>query len=67
VVGRYPNVSCELLTSDVTQITDALVSCDTLFGSLMNFLETDQSLNPLQASFYGKLVGLLISRKGELV
>jgi len=67
VVGRYPNISCELLTSDVSQITDALVGCGTLFGSLMNFLESDRPLNPLQASFYGKLVALLISRRGELV
>jgi len=66
-VVRYPNISCELLTSDVTQITDALVGCGTLFSSLMNFLETDSPLNPLQASFYGKLVALLISRRGELV
>jgi len=49
------------------QITDALVSRDTLFDSLMNFLETDRPLNPLQGSFYGKVVALLISRKGELV
>jgi len=56
-----------LLTSDVCQITDALVSGGTLFTSLMNFLESDRPLNSLQASFYGKLVALLISRRGELV
>jgi len=66
-VCRYPNISCELLTSDICQITDALVSGGTLFTSLMNFLESDRPLNPLQASFYGKLVALLISRRGELV
>jgi len=64
---RFPNISCELLTSDVGQITDALVDCSMLFSSLMNYLESDSPLNPLQASFYGKLVALLISRKGELV
>jgi len=66
-VCRYPNIACELLTSDVSQITDALVGCGTLFSCLSNFLESDRPLNPLQASFYGKLVALLISRKGEMV
>jgi len=66
-VCRYPNIACELLTSDVMEITDALVGCDTLFDSLLNFLDNERPLNPLQASFYGKLVALLISRKGELV
>ena len=64
---RYPNIACELLTSDVMEITDALVGCDTLFDALLNFLDNERPLNPLQASFYGKLVALLISRKGELV
>ena len=64
---RYPNTACELLTSDVSQINDALAGSDELVKKLYAFLDTDKTLNPLLASFFSKVMGLLITRKSEMV
>jgi threonine/homoserine/homoserine lactone efflux protein len=66
-VCRYPNIACELLTSDVSQITEALTTDQKLLDKIMLFVDTDGLLNPLQTSFFSKVVGLLITRKSEVV
>ncbi|KAL4233518.1 Serine/threonine-protein phosphatase 6 regulatory subunit 2 [Mactra antiquata] len=64
---KYPNTACELLTSDVSQINDALAGSDALVMKLYTFLDTDKVLNPLLASFFSKVMGLLITRKSEMI
>ena len=64
---RYPNTACELLTSDVQQITDALAGTEELVLKLYSFLEGEKPLNPLLASFFSKTMGILITRKSEMV
>ncbi|XP_045197932.1 serine/threonine-protein phosphatase 6 regulatory subunit 3-like isoform X2 [Mercenaria mercenaria] len=64
---KYPNTACELLTSDVSQINDALAGSDELVKKLYAFLDTDKTLNPLLASFFSKVMGLLITRKSEMI
>jgi hypothetical protein len=65
--NRYPNTACELLTSDVSQINDALADSEELVKKLYAFLEMEKPLNPLLASFFSKVMGLLITRKSEMV
>lgn len=62
---KFPNTACELLTSDVAQITNMLVEGDVYLESLYDFLNTNDSLNPLLASFVGRVFCLLITRKAE--
>lgn len=64
---RYPNTACELLTSDVSQINDKLAGDESLVDKLYAFLEGEKPLNPLLASFFSKVMGLLITRKSEMV
>ncbi|XP_023212352.1 serine/threonine-protein phosphatase 6 regulatory subunit 3-like [Centruroides sculpturatus] len=64
---KYPNIACEILTVDVTQINDALSSDESLLNKLYSFLDTEKPLNPLLASFFSKIIGLLISRKTDAV
>ncbi|XP_025099468.1 serine/threonine-protein phosphatase 6 regulatory subunit 3-like isoform X3 [Pomacea canaliculata] len=64
---KYPNTACELLTSDVSQINDKLASDRDLIDKLYYFLEADTPLNPLLASFFSKIMGLLITRKSEMI
>lgn len=64
---KYPNTACELLTSDVSQINDALAGSEELVNKLYSFLDTDKTLNPLLASFFSKVMGLLITRKSEMI
>ena len=65
--GRYPNIACELLTSDVGVINDKLGNEQPLLDTLYGFLEQPSPLNPLLASFFSKTVGNLITRKTEQV
>lgn len=67
LLHRYPNTACELLTSDVSQINDKLAGDRELVDQLYSFLESERPLNPLLASFFSKVMGLLITRKSEMV
>ncbi|XP_060111392.1 serine/threonine-protein phosphatase 6 regulatory subunit 1 isoform X2 [Heteronotia binoei] len=64
---KYPSVSCEILTSDVTQINDALGEDESLLRRLYSFLQTGGVLNPLLASFFSKVMGILINRKTDQI
>lgn len=64
---KYANLACELLTSDVVTINDALVSNETVLNKLYNFINTDNTLNPLLASFYSKTMSLLFSKKTDIM
>lgn len=60
-------MACEILTSDVPQINDALGADESLLNRLYGFLQSSDSLNPLLASFFSKVMGILINRKTEQV
>uniref|UniRef100_A0A665UJZ4 Serine/threonine-protein phosphatase 6 regulatory subunit 2-like n=1 Tax=Echeneis naucrates TaxID=173247 RepID=A0A665UJZ4_ECHNA len=64
---KFPNIACELLTSDVSIINDKLGTDESLLEMLYHFLEQDPPLNPLLASFFSKTIGNLIARKTEQV
>ncbi|KAM3923293.1 serine/threonine-protein phosphatase 6 regulatory subunit 1 isoform 2-T2 [Leptodactylus fuscus] len=64
---KYASVSCEILTADVSQITDALGEDESLLKRLYGFLQNDDDLNPLLASFFSKVMGILINRKTEQI
>ncbi|XP_029848252.2 serine/threonine-protein phosphatase 6 regulatory subunit 3 isoform X2 [Ixodes scapularis] len=62
---KYPNIACEILTSDVPQINEALVRSETLMAKLLGYLEAEPPLNPLLASFFSKTAGILVSRRAD--
>ncbi|KAG8434102.1 hypothetical protein GDO86_012466 [Hymenochirus boettgeri] len=64
---KYPSVSCEILTADVSQINDALGEDESLLKRLYGFLQINEELNPLLASFFSKVMGILINRKTEQI
>ncbi|XP_026088074.1 serine/threonine-protein phosphatase 6 regulatory subunit 2-like isoform X1 [Carassius auratus] len=64
---KFPNVACELLTSDVALINDKLGGDESLLEKLYHFLEQEPPLNPLLASFFSKTIGNLIARKTDQV
>ncbi|XP_053971363.1 serine/threonine-protein phosphatase 6 regulatory subunit 3 [Hylaeus anthracinus] len=62
---KYPNIACELLTCDVPTLNEKLAGDETLLAKLYSFIETDQPLNPLLASFFSKTIGVLVTRKTD--
>ncbi|XP_032444912.1 serine/threonine-protein phosphatase 6 regulatory subunit 2a isoform X2 [Xiphophorus hellerii] len=64
---KFPNIACELLTSDVSIINDKLGGDESLLETLYKFLDNEPPLNPLLASFFSKTIGNLIARKTEQV
>lgn len=64
---KYPNIACELLTSDVPAINEKLASEEVLLDKLYSFLEGEPPLNPLLASYFSRIVGVLITKKTEQV
>ncbi|CAG2100730.1 unnamed protein product, partial [Medioppia subpectinata] len=47
---KYANIACEIMTSDVNVIVDALVMDDSMLTKLYAFIDTDRPLNPLLAT-----------------
>ncbi|XP_074101639.1 phosphatase 6 regulatory subunit 1-like protein fmt isoform X2 [Cotesia typhae] len=64
---KYPNVACELLTCNVPTLNEKLAGSETLLAKLYSFIDTDEPLNPLLASFFSKIIGVLLIRKSDQV
>ncbi|TWW76218.1 Serine/threonine-protein phosphatase 6 regulatory subunit 3 SAPS domain family member 3 [Takifugu flavidus] len=64
---KYSNISCELLTSDINQINERLGEDEKLLMKLYGFLQNEPPLNPLLASFFSKVLSILIGRKPERI
>ncbi|XP_065210136.1 serine/threonine-protein phosphatase 6 regulatory subunit 3-B [Planococcus citri] len=61
---KYPNLACELLTSDLPALNERLVS-EEILNKLYKFLQNDPPLNPLLSSYFSRTLSILISRKSE--
>lgn len=59
---KHSNVACELLTTDLDLINDALVE-EKLLNKLYHFIEGPDELNPLLASFFCKTMSLLCTKR----
>ena len=64
---KYSSISCELLTCDINSINDALINKIEIIDRLYSFIDTTETLNPLLASFFAKLIGCLIKRNSEYI
>lgn len=64
---KYPNIACELLTCDVPALNERLAGDEALLAKLYMFLDSEPPLNPLLASFFSKIMGVLIAKKTEQV
>lgn len=61
----YPNVACEIITSDMPSLKQRLVEDPNIMNKLYSFFEQKPPLNPLLASFICKTFGTLIMKKME--
>lgn len=61
----YPNVACEIITSDVPSLKQRMVEDPNIMNKLYSFFEQKPPLNPLLASFICKTFGTLIMKKME--
>lgn len=64
---KYPNITCEVLTSDIS-FAEKIVADTTYLEKLFNFFkETPPPLNPLLASYVCRVLSELVSRKPDQV
>lgn len=59
---KYSNIACEILTSDISALSERLAGDADLLSKLYSFLNTDGPLNPLLASFFSKVMIMLIAK-----
>lgn len=61
---KRSNIACELLTCDVPLMNEVLANIPVL-NKLSTFIDTDDGLNPLLASFFSKIMILVCFKKPE--
>jgi len=62
---KYANTACEVLTSDIYSVLDKIAT-DTEFVSILwSFVDTTPPVNSLMASFFSKVITMLMLRKGQ--
>lgn len=64
---KYPNIACELLTCDIPAMNERIASDKELLAKLCSFIDCDPPLHPLMASFFSKIMGVLIAKQSEQV
>jgi len=64
---KYANIACELLTSELPQMIQTIGNEPQLLSDLYAFLEVDPPLNPLLASYFSRILGMLITKTSEQV
>ncbi|XP_018013632.1 flocculation protein FLO11 isoform X4 [Hyalella azteca] len=62
---KHASIAAELLSAEVPAIVDKLAASESLLETLCNFLSNEKPLNPLLASFFSKVLGMLLHRRSE--
>lgn len=62
---KYANIACEMITCDIPSLNERLAGDETLLSKLYAFLDREPPLNPLLASFFSKIMAVLIAKKTE--
>ena len=60
---KRSNMACNILTSEIEPIINKLISDDYLLAKLWSFIETDERLDSLLASYFSKVVAVLLKQK----
>lgn len=60
---KYPYVASEILCSEVLSICDAVYQQESFLDAIYSFLDKDQPINPLLASYTSRVAGALLQRK----
>eukprot|EP00732_Lithocolla_globosa_P002870 Lithocolla_globosa_v1_NODE_2035_length_2198_cov_21.818479.p1 type:complete len:682 gc:universal NODE_2035_length_2198_cov_21.818479:147-2192(+) len=59
---KYPNLACEVVCCESPVVTDHLMQNEALLSDFWRYLEVEPPLNPLQGSFFAKVIGMLLQR-----
>ncbi|RMZ87234.1 hypothetical protein DV736_g5539, partial [Chaetothyriales sp. CBS 134916] len=62
---KYAYVACEILSSEIWSITEALMATTAYLTEFWQFLRQPPSLNPLQAGYFTKVNETLLEKKTE--
>lgn len=60
---KYPFVACEVFTCEIDAIFATLLEDEELVAKLFSYLDRPVPLAPLQAGYFSKVVGVLLSRR----
>ncbi|KAI9323937.1 SIT4 phosphatase-associated protein-domain-containing protein, partial [Zopfochytrium polystomum] len=60
---KYPYLACEVISCEIMSICDGLVADNELLANFWTFLDRQAPIDPLQASYFSKVNGILIQKK----
>ncbi|KAJ3345504.1 hypothetical protein HDU83_004041 [Entophlyctis luteolus] len=61
--NRYPYLASEIFGCEIYAISDAVVSQKSMLESFWSLLDSSETINPLQASYFAKVNGILMQKK----
>ena len=63
---KYPYLACEIFCCELDAVFATLCDNDCeLFGRVVRFIDTNEELNPMLCSYFGKVVGCVVSRRSQ--
>ncbi|KAJ3416749.1 hypothetical protein HDV05_000123 [Chytridiales sp. JEL 0842] len=64
---KYPYIACEVIACEIYAVCEAVLNTEGLLDNFWKFLERPAPIDPLQASYFSKVNGVLIQKKaGEM-
>jgi len=66
-MSSYAMLACEVLSSDVAALNDAIISNEALLQDFLKFMDAPAPLDPIRASYFARIFTLLLQKKtGEV-
>ncbi|KAJ3039005.1 hypothetical protein HDV00_012692 [Rhizophlyctis rosea] len=60
---KYPYLACEVLSCEIFAVCEAVIANNELLNTFWAFLDRPSPLNPLHASYFSKVNGVLLQKK----
>ncbi|KAI9324834.1 SIT4 phosphatase-associated protein-domain-containing protein [Zopfochytrium polystomum] len=60
---KYPYLACEVISCEILTVCDGLVADIALLNTFWTFLDRPAPIDPLQASYFSKVNGILMQKK----
>lgn len=63
LIDRYPFIACEVIACEIWGVFESALSNIEILVKFWEFLDRPPPLNPVQASYFAKVIGVFLVKK----